>query len=131
MVRSLPPTYMAPGQTGRENGLRWSPVTLLRLTCLVLPAFSSSANAHDWYSGSRNPVTGHSCCGVSDCVPLSPGAVRYESGNIIFLYPLDGREYSIPVDQALPSPDGKNHGCVWGKGLEGGPKLCFFVGGGF
>jgi len=99
----------------------------------VLPAIflPLSASAHDWYSGSRNPVTGHSCCGTSDCVPLTPGAVRYEGGRIYFLYPLDGLEYSIPVDQALPSPDGKNHGCVWGKGLEGGPKLCFFVGGGF
>lgn len=86
---------------------------------------------HDFYSGSRNPVTGSSCCGKSDCVPIPPGDVKYGNGSITFRYPLDGQYYTIPLNQTLPSPDGQNHGCVWGRNHEGGPKLCFFVGGGF
>lgn len=63
-------------------------------------------------------------------MPIPPGDVRYHNGAITFRYPLDGKEYTIPLNQAQPSPDGQNHGCVWGRTLETGPKLCFFTGGG-
>lgn len=102
----------------------------LCLMCLLVVFHVKPARSHEFYTGSRNPVTGASCCGKADCVPIQPGDVRYSAGSITFLYPLDGREYTIPMDQVLPSPDGQNHGCVWGKTAEGGPKLCFFVGGG-
>ena len=87
------------------------------------------SQAHDWYTGSRNPVTGSSCCGRNDCVPIPDGDVRYEGGVIWFRYPYDGEWYSIPMDQTLPSRDMHSHGCVWGRGTEGGPKVCFFSGG--
>lgn len=92
---------------------------------LVLPAM-----AHDWYTNQRNPVTGSSCCGKADCVPIPPGDIKLRNGMVQFLYPLDGKWYEIPLDQVLPSRDSQNHGCVWGKTMEGGPKLCFFAGGG-
>lgn len=100
------------------------------LALVLTMAAAAPSSAHEWYSNKRNPVTGSSCCGRADCVPIQPGDVRYGNGAITFLYPLDGKEYTIPLDQTLPSPDGQNHGCVWGKTAEGGPKLCFFVGGG-
>ena len=101
----------------------------LSILCLFV-AFTGTARSHDWYSGSRNPVTGSSCCGKADCVVIPPGDVRYDGGEIFFRYPLDGRLYSLPMDQVLPSRDWNSHGCVWGCTSEGGCRICFFAGGG-
>ena len=70
---------------------------LLRLAVLVaffvfaLPALS--ALAHDWYSGTRDPVTGGSCCGVADCAILrvEPGMLEGEA---------DGYRIRLTAEQA-------------------------------
>lgn len=97
----------------------------------LMVSASWQAQAHEWYSNQRNPVTGASCCGKADCVPIPQGDVTYHKNGITFRYPLDGNHYTIPLDQVLPSQDHQNHACVWGKNQIGeGPRLCFFAGGG-
>jgi hypothetical protein len=107
--------------------MRW----LLIVWAFVSVDLVAGAWAHDWYTGQRNPVTGASCCGTNDCVPLEPGDLKVEGSDYVFRYPLNGKSYRIPMNQALPSRDSRVHACVWGDySNEAPPKLCIFVGGG-
>ena len=83
------------------------------------------ARAHDWYTGTNDPVTGGSCCGIHDCAILKvePGVLEGE---------LDGYRLRLTAEQAAkinplrkepvdtlikweriqPSPDGNFHLCL-------------------
>ena len=97
---------------------------------------AGQVTAHSWYSGTVNPVTKMSCCGKVDCVPIKPGNLKVEGKNFVFVYPRDGKTYSIPVDQALPSQDFNTHVCVWHQTVgeyrakNRHARVCIFIGGG-
>src|SRR5262249_41879456 len=59
---------------------------------LVGIAMFHPAQAHSWYSTTKDPMTGYRCCGGSDCAPIPESWVRYEH---------DGFRLRLTVGQAL------------------------------
>lgn len=102
---------------------------------LILAAISAAfffmaaapAAAHDWYTGTRDPVTGGGCCGKADCAILQvdPGVLIGEADgyrlrltaeqaakiNPARRLPVDTL---IPWDRVQPSHDGNYHLCLPG-----------------
>lgn len=96
----------------------------------LLIAGSLPASAHDWFSGQRDPVRGHSCCGGADCFELSADDVQpIGDGGFRFRHPFTGPNvwHTIEAARVQPSRTGNYAGCVWGVGAEGGPKTCGFA----
>jgi hypothetical protein len=79
-------------------------------------ALLSPAEAHDWYSGIRNPQTGWGCCGGADCHAIDVGRVEETADAFI----VDGK-WRFDKDEAMPAQDGQYHACIWG-----GKPRCFF-----
>ncbi|HEY7765191.1 MAG TPA: hypothetical protein VIB38_09400, partial [Aestuariivirgaceae bacterium] len=86
---------------------------LIALSCITL---FSPAEAHDWYSGIRNPATGVGCCGGHDCLPIAVERVVETRDEFI----VDGK-WRFNKDEAMPARDGQYHACIWG-----GKPRCFF-----
>jgi hypothetical protein len=84
---------------------------------------ASPAATHEWFSGKRNPANGMVCCNEVDCMALDDGAWRRE-GDLYVVRWQDGRDYSIPAREALPSQDrqGRAAACVMH-----GKMRCFFL----
>lgn len=78
-------------------------------TLIILLMAQLNASAHSWYTGMSNPITRDTCCGGKDCFPISIERVVEKSA----VYVVDGK-YAFPKDQALPSPDGNYHVCIYG-----------------
>jgi hypothetical protein len=73
---------------------------------------SGRVEAHDWYSGLRQPGTGRPCCGGYDCQALRPQQIRYvEDGRMQFLLDDEWRDVDPAVILERPSPDGRVHAC--------------------
>ncbi len=106
--------------------------------------FHAVAWPHDWYTNTKNDVTGVRCCGGTDCFEIPAQWISEDSDNYIVTLPnpvplvagLAGSyykpgAYTIPKDQAQPTQgasmpdDGKEHSgyhaCIWGGKLR-----CFF-----
>ena len=84
-----------------------------------------SASAHDfWETGEPVPPWVKSvCCGPEDVHHLKPGAVHLEADG----YHIDGIETVVPVERALPSPDGGYWG-FWSPYSGTHPLIyCFFA----
>lgn len=75
--------------------------------------FGTSAQAHEWFTGKRNPGTNENCCNSVDCRVIDNDAWWMEGGQI-FVKWSDGRTYSMPTVQALPTedPEGRPAACV-------------------
>lgn len=92
---------------------------------LILGPGGNPVRAHEWFSEQRNPVTGGSCCNggpTGDCQPIEDTDWWREGSE--YKVRQNGRVYSIPVEQALPSQDhqGRAAACIlYGK------LLCFFL----
>lgn len=119
------------------------------LSCLVLWIWASSAKAHDWYEGLRNPTTGVGCCGGRDCWKVPLQFLSEDATDFIITFPsvkdLPGNaanfvdtspggsglhlQFKFPKSQAMPTPhidvddpdDSGFHACIWG-----GKPRCFF-----
>lgn len=96
------------------------------IACLVIGLWARPARAHDWYSGSRNPVSGILCCyggPTGDCTTLADDQWWREGDRYVVRWS-DGKVYSIPVSHALPSQDheGRAAACVLGGFLR-----CFYL----
>lgn len=96
-------------------GLR-SPKIHRALFALTFVAFFAPAEAHDWYSGIRNPATGVGCCGGNDCTPIDIARVIETRDEFI----VDGKWHFLK-SEAMPAQDGQYHACIWG-----GKPRCFF-----
>ena len=97
----------------------------LALLALASCGVGGPAHAHDWFTGTINPVTRASCCyggPAGDCQAVEEQNWWREGGRYHVRH--GGRVYSIPADQALPSQDhrGRAAACILGGALR-----CFFV----
>lgn len=93
------------------------------LLIVITLIFTWPAKAHDWFTNKSNPITHNSCCNGTDCKVIADVDWWREGDNYLVRW-FDGKTYSIPATQALPSEDrtGKAAGCVWGGALR-----CFFL----
>ena len=93
------------------------------LTILLLMAVPAAA--HDWYTGTIDPVTLGSCCGTQDCAALKiePGVLEgHVDGYRLRLTAEQAAKINplrkMPVDTIIkweriqPSPDGSFHLCL-------------------
>ena len=99
---------------------------------LMALAICAPANAHDqWADGSEVPSWVKSaCCGPADAHLLKNDDVWVEGGE----YHVRGNRYTVPVNKALPSPDGRFwifYGTYWGdygsREKYDGMPICFFA----
>ena len=90
---------------------------------MIFILFSIGAQAHEWFTGARNPVTNEGCCNSVDCRVIGYEDWWTEKG-AVFVKWSDGRIYSMPAGQALPTqdPQGKPAACVLAGRLR-----CFFM----
>ena len=87
--------------------------------------FATPASAHDFWSNG-DPVPGWvkaECCGPRDVHHLRPAAVHIMQDG----YHIDGLKTVIPIERALPSPDG-SYWAFWNPVGEPEPVIfCFFA----
>lgn len=91
------------------------------LATILLCAFVCEARAHgaaEWIErgGYRNAI-GELCCGERDCAELADDDVAIVPGGFL----VKSLKEIVPIEQALPSPDGHYWRCQWG-----GERKCFF-----
>lgn len=97
---------------------------LVLATTLVYVVFSIRfAYAHDWYTGTKDPVSNLSCCGGYDCAPVTDSDVRPTHGGYIFL---PTGEF-IENERAQPAHDWQYHRCIFQSGKNAGQTRCFFI----
>ena len=87
----------------------------IALACLVL---SGNADAHDWYTGKKDPVMQSDCCGNKDCHPIDPSEVRETKDGYYVRVPRPAYmnepqepEWFIPRERTQASPDDRYHLC--------------------
>lgn len=103
-------------------------LTAAFVACFAVPAF-----AHSWYTGKTDPVTKVSCCGGTDCAPISADDVREVSGGYVYLPTGEFIEHA----RVQPAHDWEFHRCVflqdqmnWETGEilhRKGATRCFFA----
>jgi hypothetical protein len=78
----------------------------------IISLCTSSAFAHDWYTGLVDPVTGSSCCGGQDCRPVPRENIRFGENGDMELF-LDGGWRHVDPRKILKisSPDSRVHAC--------------------
>lgn len=97
----------------------------LCIFCLAMVVAIKLADAHDWYTGTRDPVTNGGCCGGSDCAILAvtPGVIEaVDTGYRLRLSAAQAKAINparnLPVDTLIlwervqPSLDGNFHLCI-------------------
>jgi hypothetical protein len=81
-------------------------LTIIALANLAL--LVAEAQAHDIYTGLRQPYTGASCCSNDDCAPAKEDVILQPNGS----YTLPARGVTVQKSKVLPSPDGRYHICA-------------------
>lgn len=97
----------------------------MALVILYLFLFPQVTLAHDWYSKRHDPVTGHACCGGTDCAQLivAPGVLEAvtegyrikltaEQAAAINPYRYLGVNTVVPWNRVQDSEDGNYHICL-------------------
>lgn len=81
------------------------------------------ANAHDFFTEQYNPTTGNNCCNGQDCQIIGTDD-WWQSGSNSFVQWINGKTYSIPSNQVLPTddPKGRPAACVYSDQLR-----CLFI----
>lgn len=73
------------------------------LVAFLLGWTAAGAHSHDWYSGTKNPASGQSCCGRGDCYALTDYSQFSEDADF---YLVIVRERFRPQDDAPVIPAG-------------------------
>ena len=80
--------------------------------------FAGDADAHDWYTGKKDPVLQYDCCGNKDCYPIDSRAVRETKDGYYVRLPRPAYlnepqepEWFIPRERAQASLDDHYHLC--------------------
>jgi hypothetical protein len=97
----------------------------MRSLILASAFFATPALAHDFWSNNDPvpPWVKAQCCGPDDVHHLRPGAVHIMADG----YHIDGIKTIVPIEQALPSPDG-TYWAFWSPHGEPEPVIiCFFA----
>src|SRR5258708_18915133 len=85
----------------------------------IVSLCTSSALAHDWYTGLIDPVTGSSCCGGQDCHPVPRENIRVaENGGIELFLGWGGRPLDPQRSLKNSSPDSRGPSCSFFFFLE-------------
>ena len=100
-------------------------LTLAAISAAFLVFATASAAAHDWYTGTQDPVTGSSCCGKADCAILrvDPGVLEGDADGYRLRLTAEQAQAinparRTPVDTLIPwdrvqaSHDGNYHLCL-------------------
>lgn len=102
--------------------------------CLLVLVLTTAADAHDWFTGAKDPVTGHRCCDGTDCSEIPDTDVEKVTGGYIYL---PTGEF-IPRARIQPSQGYGYARCVYqstgqfnGKTMPPGSTRCFFEPSGF
>lgn len=103
-----------------------APLLMLFIAALLYLAWvslSQPAHGHEWFTGKHNPVTNEGCCNSVDCRIITNDDWWMEGG-LIHVRWSDGRTYTMPESQALPTEDrqGRPAACVLAGRLR-----CVFV----
>lgn len=117
-------------------------ISLLMLGLLLAARLTQPASAHDWYSGTRDPISNGLCCGGNDCAiftiregNLSATAEGYR----VVLSLEETRHFNprsvAPLDALIPwarvqaSQDGNWHMCVKSEDRKppGNGVFCFWA----
>lgn len=105
----------------------------MRVLCICLLALIAlPATAHDWYGGTRDPVTQDQCCGERECHRIDATAVLALPNGDFLVRP---HKWVIPRERVQASPDMNYHIC---EGMRPGRDdvykdqfglhwLCFFA----
>jgi hypothetical protein len=79
---------------------------------------AGNADAHDWYTGKKDPVMQSDCCGNKDCHPIDPSEVREtKDGYYVrlsrpaYMNEPQEQEWFIPRERAQASLDDRYHLC--------------------
>ncbi|ANN55504.1 MULTISPECIES: hypothetical protein [Mesorhizobium] len=79
---------------------------------------AGDADAHDWYTGKKDPVLRYDCCGNKDCHPIDSRAVRETKDGYYVRLPRPAYlnepqepEWFIPRERAQVSIDDRYHLC--------------------
>ena len=97
----------------------------MRWLALLVVIADTSAAAHDfWSTGEPVPqFVKANCCGLADVHHLKPGAVHIMADG----YHIDGLKTVVPIEEAIPSPDG-TYWAFWSASGEPEPFIwCFFA----
>ena len=99
--------------------IRLGPAAKALVGACIVSLCTSSAFAHDWYTGLVDPGTGYSCCGGQDCRPVPRENIRFaKNGDMEFF--LDGGWRHVDPQKILKlsSPDSRVHACWIPSSLE-------------
>jgi hypothetical protein len=104
----------------------------------ILPGMLGIAQAHDWFTGLTDPVTGSRCCGGTDCavVPsdlVESGAIsQTQAGYVIRLNLAQVRYFNrsatkpisqlVPMNRVQSNQTGGYALCIWKNEVQ-----CFFA----
>ncbi|WP_210261334.1 hypothetical protein [Mesorhizobium sp. NZP2234] len=80
--------------------------------------FAGDVDAHDWYTGKKDPVLHYDCCGNKDCYPIDSHSVRETKDGYYVRMPRPAYlnepqepEWFIPKERAQASLDDRYHLC--------------------
>lgn len=96
------------------------PAYIAGFIIITLVMWAWRAEAHDWYTGTKNPVTGYGCCGGNDCakIPVTSGKAITGGYRITLMpgdHPLVTRPhiFTVPTKEVQFSQDGEYHVCLY------------------
>ncbi|WP_189553306.1 hypothetical protein [Mesorhizobium sp. M8A.F.Ca.ET.021.01.1.1] len=89
-----------------------------RWIALALLVLAADADAHDIYTGKKDPVMQADCCGNKDCHPIDANQVRetkdgyyVRSSHPAYMNESQEPEWFIPRSRVQASPDDRYHLC--------------------
>ena len=104
---------------------------VIALVPVFLCLMHINAWGHSWFTDTRDPTTGRSCCGGTDCALLPDDAVKAVHGGYVIEYLPKGfpngdtisTPFTIPNDRAQPGKDPAHYAlCIWSQTYQ-----CFFT----